>query len=659
MPGLFVKHIGTMVLFALISAFGMAQTAAQYIAKGDKELKDGYYQSAIYFYDKALRMDTNLLAANFGTAEAYRMQRNYKRAVAFYEATIAVDGTDRYPEAYFYIAMMQKQLGKYPEALRDMKTFLSIYGPRDDLYRWARDEETSIEWAMAHESDTAKFEVNRPDSGLNTVHAEMSPFMTDSATIYYSTMRYESDVVKKSNPVFVEIKKAVKDSNIWEPATLDLPIAEDEAHIANGIFNEDTTRFYYSRCATLGDCKIYVAKFENGTWSAPIPLPEPVNEEGSTNTQPCLAQVGDEAYLIFASNRSSGKGGMDLWFVTLKNGEPTTRIRNMGTKVNTKGDEITPYFDNFDSTLYFSSNRHAGFGGFDLFKSTGVPGTSNPVENLGTAINSPADDYYLWLKTADSLGFFTSNRISGLKKSGNETCCNDFYKVRVLPPPPPPLDTLPPDILEVDTLPPGIVEIENPKNIEELQTLLPISLYFHNDRPNPRTMETTTKLRYDETLREYISLWDEYVDAINRSDLDGTSKMEMGDALSHLFQNDLQRSLAKLDKALNVMLQELQDSATINLAVKGFASPLADSDYNLNLTYRRIAAMENYITHFDDGVFVPYLKSGQLKIERIPYGESRAGDDVSDQLNDEINAIYGPKAAYERRIEIMKIDREE
>lgn len=643
----------------MVSGGAFAQTAGQYIAKGNKEQKDGYFQSAIFYYKKALKMDTNLLEANFETAQAYRKLRNYKRALSFYEATVSVDGRDLFPEARFYSGLMQKQMGKYKDAKRNFESFLSIYRSRDDMYRWARDEVISCDWALEHKNDTAEYEILKPDSGMNTIHAEMSPYLYDSNTLYLSTMRYEKDEVKKNNPVFVEVQKMVRDSGIWIIAELDLPIAAEDAHVGNGVFSADSSRFYFSKCPDFGSCSIYVTKNKGGTWNEPSPLPEPVNVANATNTQPTIAKIGEDEFLIFASNRSTGKGGMDLWFVPLKNGEPTSRLRNMGNNVNTKGDEITPYFDRSDTTTYFSSNRHPGFGGFDVFKSQGKPGSFNATENLGTEVNSPADDYYLMMKRQDSVGYFASNRISGLKKSGNETCCNDLYKIRVLLPPVEilPIDTLEVDTLEADSLPPvALVEIENPKNLKELQTLLPISLYFHNDRPNPRTTSKTTKLTYVETVEEYVGLRQEYIDAVNNSALDGTAKIELGDALKLLFERDLQASISRLNKALDVLLIELADSATINLAVKGYASPLADSDYNLNLTFRRIASMENYINQYANSVFKPYLKSGQMTIEKIPYGESQASASVSDSKDKALESIYGINAIRERRIEILRIE---
>src|SRR5690606_10436111 len=117
-------------------------------------------------------------------------------------------------------------------------------------------------------------------------------------------------------------------------------------------------------------------------------------------------------FLLFASDRASGRGGMDLWYVELdKEGEVRPRIRNLGSRINTKGEELSPWFDIGDTTFYFASNWHDGFGGFDIHASKGFPGNLEPVRNLGTGINTPADDYYFTYHAPDSTGYFASNRI--------------------------------------------------------------------------------------------------------------------------------------------------------------------------------------------------------------------------------------------------------
>jgi tetratricopeptide (TPR) repeat protein len=654
-------HLILLILTLILSNAGstLAQAPEQYIAKGNKEQSDGYYQTAIDYYRMALRMDTSILEANFETANAYRKLRNYKRSVDFYEATIDFDGQDQYPEAHFYRALMLKQLGKYRPAVLGFEQFLSMYKARDELYRWARDEEVACYWALEHMRDTARYDVSKPDSGLNSIHAELSPFLWDDQTIFFSSMVYTSDEVRKSKPEFIEPKKAIYRDGKWLTREIHYDYDGKDAHVGNLMISSDSTTVYFSKCAELADCKIYRVKKTAEGWEEAEPLAAPVNVENASSTQPALVLTAEGEYLVFASNRDGGKGGMDLWYVELKDGEPTSRLRNMGNLINSKGDEITPFYTASDSSFYFSSNRWSGYGGFDIFKSKGLLDKIGAPENLGPGINTPSDDYYLMVRTVDSSGYFVSNRLGGMKKAENETCCNDLYRFKVIPPPAPLVqDSLELDSLESDTLLAGPpVEIENPQNLRELQTLLPISLYFHNDRPDPRTSARTTETTYDQTIKEYLGMRFDYIDVINNSHFDGTTKLELGDVIGQFFERDLQGSLSKLDKALNVLLVELEQGASITLAVKGYASPLADSDYNLNLTYRRIASMENYIKTYQNGVFVSYLTSEQLIIEKIPYGESQASQAISDDTNDELGAIYSPKAAKERRIEILRIEK--
>ena len=61
------------LIVIIVLAFGVqsnAQSGRQYIAKGNKELLDGFANSAIFYYKKALSADTFLLEANFMMGEA-------------------------------------------------------------------------------------------------------------------------------------------------------------------------------------------------------------------------------------------------------------------------------------------------------------------------------------------------------------------------------------------------------------------------------------------------------------------------------------------------------------------------------------------------------------------------------------------------------------
>jgi hypothetical protein len=108
-------------------------------------------------------------------------------------------------------------------------------------------------------------------------------------------------------------------------------------------------------------------------------------------------------------------------------------------------------------------------------------------------------------------------------------------------------------------------------------------------------------------------------------------------------------------------LEELKKGAKINITVKGFASPLAKTDYNVNLTKRRISSLVNYLMHYDNGVFKPYLTNtapngGKVIFTQVPFGEYTANKLTSDNFHDQKNSVYSRSAAIERKIEIQSVD---
>ena len=74
--------------------------------------------------------------------------------------------------------------------------------------------------------------------------------------------------------------------------------------------------------------------------------------------------------MIFASNRSGGYGGFDLWF-SKKSNNGWSKPINFGKEINTEYDEYRPIIitidESKDDLMVFSSNRSGGKGGFDLY----------------------------------------------------------------------------------------------------------------------------------------------------------------------------------------------------------------------------------------------------------------------------------------------------
>jgi len=103
-----------------------------------------------------------------------------------------------------------------------------------------------------------------------------------------------------------------------------------------------------------------------------------------------------------------------------------------------------------------------------------------------------------------------------------------------------------------------------------------------------------------------------------------------------------------------LMEDVLKRGETIKITMKGFCSPLASTDYNVNLAKRRISSLQNYFNQYKGAMFVPYVESGKLIYYEENVGELPASKQ-SDNYYDTRNSIYNPGAAAERKIQIIAI----
>ncbi|MCO6358658.1 OmpA family protein [Roseivirga pacifica] len=137
----------------------------------------------------------------------------------------------------------------------------------------------------------------------------------------------------------------------------------------------------------IGGCDLYISYKEAGEWSIPELLDESVNSE-AWDSQPSLSSDGKTLY--FVSNRSGGLGKQDIWVSQNLAGSWQPAV-NLGTTINTIGNDCSPYIYADNSTLFYSTDGQRGLGGLDLFKSTAEGNLWSQPENLGYPINNERD----------------------------------------------------------------------------------------------------------------------------------------------------------------------------------------------------------------------------------------------------------------------------
>lgn len=439
-------HIIAILL--LISSFAFAQPTrslkylspkqSKNMAKNAEKFGDIY--SAIAFYEKYCASKTDDIDALYNLAELYRQSRDYTNALRSYKNVYSAE-PDKYPKSLYYLALMQKMTGDYKAAIESFEKFKKEF-KIDELKKILKSDIEGCNLAEQLMTNELNVEISHLDTTINKAYIEFAPQLISENKMLYSSLKSDTliyfDIEEQKKPVR-KLYVAENKNNKWTGGKeFEGPFNAENINTGNGTFSPDGKRFYFTRCQTDWQnkviCSIYMSINENGEWQEPKMLENGINNPAYTSTQPTIGSETKKGLEIiyFVSDCPGGKGGMDLWYAYYdieKNyfKEP----KNLGSKINTEGDEITPYFDQNNHTLYFSSNGLPGLGGFDIFKSSGELNKWSQPENIGYPVNSSYDDLYYTITKNRKEAFLTSNR-PGVTSLKSPTCCDDIFAIKYL-----------------------------------------------------------------------------------------------------------------------------------------------------------------------------------------------------------------------------------
>jgi hypothetical protein len=638
------------LLLVIMAPFVFAQKTKTIIADGDKSFAENDFFAASIYYNKAVLQDSSDMALNYKYAEASRLNYDYDIALHWYSKVYKNDAQGKlFPECVFWLGMITKNKGKYKEAKKLFEKYTKKNGKKKDTYYYkkAHQEIVACDYAlMATASVDKSVSVEHLDSAVNSKVSEYAPIQIDSV-LYFSSLRNKKDKDKKNNVNFNKIYTATeKDNRSFAKAKeLDSIFNHEGIHNANTAFNKDFTKVFVSRCEQKNAqefiCEIYSSNFINGKWQSLSKLPPEINLKGYTNTQPAIGEIEGNEVLFFASNRIGGEGKMDIWYSKTNKDGSFGKPINAGKKVNSIDDEITPFYCIPCNELFFSSNWHKGFGGFDIFKSMQKENSFSEPKNLGLPINSNYNDIYFSINSQKTAAYLSSNRLGSYFEE-KESCCNDIYRFAI------------PKIEE----PPKTIDSTAVK-VTQLKVLVPLTLYFHNDEPDKKTTAVTTKINYKKSYEDYTALKEQY----KKEYAKGAKASELERAWSDidiLFDDSVDAGMRDLEKFAQLLLSVVNKNEKVTITIKGYCSPLASTDYNINLAKRRITSLHNYFNEYQNGVFLKYINNqnateGSIIFVDEEIGELKAKSFVSDDYYDTKNSVYSPAAALERKIEIIAV----
>ncbi len=326
-------------------------------------------------------------------AENYRAMGQYVRALNGYRSAFRY----HYPDSLVLLRLGQMLLAEGKE--QEAKSYFERYIKNNQDSYFARKGLLSC---LMQEKDTLK-QINYSLERLNRWNSSASDYAPnytrDGKILIFTSSRSKTKDNKSAitdeadaNLFFVEQDNL----GAWSLRPDSLK-GELNSPADDGVstISSDGTNLYYTyaeRHETYPrTAKIYRSTAKNeGAWSKGQHY-DLWQDSTFMAAHPSITPSGKRMY--FVSDVKGGKGGKDIYYVDLEDGKQGYPI-NLGKAINTLGDELYPYAES-DSTLYFSSNGHIGYGGLDIYEAKLLPNGRWDVNLMPQPINSPADDYSL------------------------------------------------------------------------------------------------------------------------------------------------------------------------------------------------------------------------------------------------------------------------
>lgn len=440
----------------------------------------------------------------------------------------------------------------------------------------------------------------RPPRG---VKRNMGHLINSNASDYGPTLNFDGDVL-------IFTSKRNRDYNLrgrinedifftrslysqWGEAEM-LPNINTQYNEGSACLSKDGRTLFFSRCESpdgYGNCDLYRAILnEDSIWDNVVNLGALINST-AWDSHPTLSQTEDTLY--FASDRIGGFGLSDIYFTFKDDKGNWVPARNIGPVINSRQNDVSPFYHPKYNILYFSSNGHnLNFGEFDIYKVYADSlGRWGEPKNIGPLVNGAGSEFYFTID-ASSLNLFYARSIE------NDMDNLDLYSFP-LPMEAQPLATTVVrgsvlDSLTGNAFDRGIVSIVDLTNGVEVapQYLSPTGYFEFNLINNNKYLLV---VQGDEFFRIEEIFYLEGDMTINTFAESISSRLKFSSIEFDNNSSELKTSMyTDLDKVANFLL----DNPNFKLRISGHTDSDGNFDMNMELSRQRAQSIMDYLVYF-------------------------------------------------------------
>lgn len=401
------------------------------LKKADNYFERLSYAYAANTYEELIGSEVDSPTLKSKLAYSYLKMENSAKAVENYAKMI--ESSEAKPEDYYNYSYALKLEGNYAESDKWMQKYSNSVSAdlRSQLFSANTGYKSKIE------KNPPFFEVKNLD--LNTAVADFGGYYTPTQDeLYFITARKKRAFVRNewswNANRFLDVYKVDVDSNNRLGDAKRISKVNTRFHEGPLVFSPDGRTVYFTRNnissgkkrrdgKKIQNLKMYRATI-GGKGRFVNEVEFPFNSKDYSVGHPSISKDGKTMY--FVSDKPGGFGGADLYKVALLEDGTYGEMINLGSKINTEGQEMFPFIDNEDR-LFFSTDGHPGLGGLDVFVAFLEGGNVGKIHNIGLPINTQYDDFAFNMSNDFKTGYLSSNRAGG---KGSD----DIYSVQLIRP---------------------------------------------------------------------------------------------------------------------------------------------------------------------------------------------------------------------------------
>lgn len=355
---------------------------------------------------KALKADANYADAWLSLSGVLGESKRYIEAVDAYNNAWKIDTLYA---AYYLLpySINLAGMGNFEKAADAVSRFMALPKLGENSLKAARFRLKTYQFAIVNKAKNSSFNYvfnpqNMGDS-INTPMAEYYPSCTIDDSVLVFTRRMEG--IREDF-----IKTTITESGYTKAAAIEGSLNNEPSKGAINISQDGEWLLFAGNFAGKGEGNfdIYISYSTPQGWSEPFNLGPNVNTE-FWESGPSLSPNKQDLY--FSSTSPDGFGGSDIYVSHLQSNGRFGPAYNLGSTINTNGDELAPFIHADNQSLYYTSNGLPGYGGTDLFVARKqTDSTWSIPENLGYPINTIDNEGSLFVAANAVTAYYASDR---------------------------------------------------------------------------------------------------------------------------------------------------------------------------------------------------------------------------------------------------------